>query len=182
MINERTEQACKGQYFSFDAIVATVIIVIAISSLLGYWFSAQSIIESRANPMYADALRVAETIMSPGVPSNWTEYNIGEAKTVGLSTGTANELDETKVDELAALASSSQENYSYVGRLLRTSGFNYYILINQSDVETGGYSAAIGNSSYSAASNVEVVVAHRGATISWGGKKVPLKVSVFLYR
>ncbi|MEM2137719.1 MAG: hypothetical protein QW568_01395 [Candidatus Anstonellaceae archaeon] len=173
----------RGQYFSFDAIVATVMIVIAISSLLGYWFSAQSIIESRANPMYADALRVSETLMSPGVPANWQNGDPNDIKEIGIGTGVGNELDDSKVSRLQAFADPSVD-YVRMGRLLRTSGFNYYILINQSDVETGGYRAAIGNSSYAASSNVEVVVAHRGATIydSATGKKVPLRVSVFLYR
>ena len=62
----------KGQYFSFDAVVASVIMVIAVTSLVAYWFGVQSVAESRSSDMYADSLRIAESLLSPGSPSNWT--------------------------------------------------------------------------------------------------------------
>lgn len=176
--------SAKGQYFSFDAIVATVIVIIAVSSLLGYWFSAQSIIESRANPMYADALRVAETLMSPGVPADWQNGDPNDIRQLGLTTGRGNELRETKIARLKAFA-DPYGDYAKMGRLLGTGGFNYYITVNQSDVQSEGYGEEIGNSSYAAAGNVEVVVAHRGGTIVdplEPTKRIPVKITVYLYR
>ena len=35
----------KGQYFSFDAVIATVIMVLAFSSLVAYWYGAQAVVE-----------------------------------------------------------------------------------------------------------------------------------------
>ena len=35
----------KGQYFSFDAIVASVIFVLALVALLSYWHSVRSYLE-----------------------------------------------------------------------------------------------------------------------------------------
>jgi len=56
----------KGQYFSFDAIIATVIMVLAFSSLVAYWYGAQSVVESRTYSRLADADRIAESLLSPG--------------------------------------------------------------------------------------------------------------------
>ena len=64
----------KGQYFSFDAIIATVIVVIAMTSLLTYWFSVQSVVDAKSNYMQSAAMNMADTLMSPGIPENWYDH------------------------------------------------------------------------------------------------------------
>ena len=49
----------KGQYFSFDAIIATVIMVLAFSSLVAYWYGAQAVDESRTYSRLAEENRQA---------------------------------------------------------------------------------------------------------------------------
>ncbi len=171
----------KGQYFSFDAIIATVIMVIAITSLVGYWIGTQNVMDSRANPFYPNALRVAESLLSPGVPENWADSSVelGNVRQIGLTNGFSNELNEHKVETLLSDASLSS-NYSYVGNLLRAQG-NYFIEIQETDNSTGFiYYKAIGNSSYASAN--EVVVAHRGAVVDAGGVMHPVQITVYIFR
>lgn len=166
-------RAVKGQYFSFDAVVATVIMVIATTSLVAYWFGAQSVVESRSNPMQADAMRIAESLLSPGVPANWTapSYGIANVYQFGLTNGYSNELNGNKINAMAGMASS---NYSAVGRIIRAPTQQYYIDIRQVDCLTGCGFFEIGHPGAMSAN--ETVVAHRGAVLD--GR--PYRIRVFL--
>lgn len=68
----------KGQYFSFDAIVATVIFVLAISLLVNYWFGARAVMEGMEEDMYREALRLGDSLLTPGNPSSapsfWEDF------------------------------------------------------------------------------------------------------------
>ncbi len=165
-----TQLAMKGQYFSFDAIVATVIMAIAITTLVAYWFGAQSVIDSRSNPMQSDAMRIAESLLSPGVPANWTKYGIEDTYQFGLTDGYSNALVREKLNKLGALASA---NYTAVGRIMRAPA-DYYIRIDRVDCGNCGPEIEIGHADAQAAS--EVVVAHRGAVLE--GR--PVRIRVFL--
>ena len=175
----------KGQYFSFDAVVATLIMVVAITSLVAYWFGVQSVVESRNNPMYADSLRMAESLLSPGSPSNWTAYVTGNSadlesiRQIGLTKNFSNELDRDKIDRLRALSYDSS-NYSKVGNIMRATG-DYYIKIERTDDINGekfeiGVNPALFNAT-------EVAIANRGAVIDDGsGKMVPMRLRLYLWR
>lgn len=176
----------KGQYFSFDAVVATVIMVVAITSLAAYWFGVQSVIESHNNPMYADSLRIAESLLSPGSPSNWTLYATGfpadlnMVKQIGLGNDFGNELDRNKIEKLKLLADPSLGgNYLEVGRLFRANG-EYYIKIEQTDDSSvPGY--YIGKAPL--ANATEVVIAHRGGTMEDSHHNLqPMRIAVYLWR
>ena len=165
----------KGQYFSFDAIIATVIMVLAMASLVGYWFGTQAVVESRTNSLYADSLRVADSLLSPGVPANWSgEPSLGTVYQIGLTNGIGNQLNRSKIIKLRDYAEQTS-NYTGVGKIMRAAA-NYYIVIEQTDMKTGGESYSIGNPVASNAS--EVAVANRGGTLE--GK--PVRVRVFLWR
>jgi len=164
----------KGQYFSFDAIIATVIMVLAFSSLIAYWQGAQSVIGERASNRLADANRIAESLLSPGSPSDWENgYSISDVRQIGIAKSFGNELDAGKVYALANLASDATGDYEATGNLLRAGG-NYYILIEQAD-DSHGVLREIGkypdNATY-------VVVANRGAVLD--GR--PVRMRVFLWK
>ena len=169
----------KGQYFSFDAIIATVIMVLAFSSLVAYWYGAQSVMESRTYSRLADADRIAESLMSPGSPSGWANgsYSMGDVRQLGIATGFGNELDARKVAALEYIASPSQY-YQDTGNLLRAGG-DYFILIERADLPMSGFApvAEIGSHPIPASANY-VVVANRGATLD--GR--PVRVRVFLWK
>ncbi|MCX6771654.1 MAG: hypothetical protein NTX79_06375 [Candidatus Micrarchaeota archaeon] len=164
----------KGQYFSFDAIIATVIMVLAFSSLVAYWYGAQAVVESRTYDRLADANRIAESLLSPGSPSNWNELqNMDQIRQIGIATSFGNELDMRKVDTLAANANMG--NYAEVGNLLRAGG-EYCILIEQAD-DRGGLVREIGRR-YDPANATFVAVANRGATLEGH----PVRMRVFLWK
>ena len=171
----------KGQYFSFDAIIATVIMVLAFSSLVAYWYGAQAVVESRTYSRLADANRIAESLLSPGSPSNWPNLgNTGQIRQIGIATAFGNELNMTKVEALEANADPyvADSNYIEVGNLLRAGG-EYYILIERTNTDAGNDEdmtiAEIGRSHVNA--NV-TAVANRGATLD--GR--PVRMRVFLWK
>ena len=178
----------KGQYFSFDAVVASVIMVIAVTSLVAYWFGVQSVAESRSSNMYADSLRIAESLLSPGSPSNWTAYvtaspdDLNQIHQIGLEDNSTGELDQNKItalENLAAypsLATSPPPSYTAVGNILRATG-DYYILIRQTD---GSLNYSIGRPP--ALNATEVVIAHRGAVLDDATNTIPVSMTVYLWR
>ncbi|MEM4348766.1 MAG: hypothetical protein QXN37_04335 [Candidatus Anstonellaceae archaeon] len=166
----------KAQYFSFDAIVASVIIIIAMTVFASYWFGVQSIVESKNNPLYADALRVAESLLSPGSPSNWTLYSStpDQIRQIGFAKDFfTHELDLQKIEEFESMV-STRAGYIAAGKILRTTS-DYFIVVEQTD-NSAGFSYSFGNRVPPTAS--EVVVAHRGATLE--GK--PVRIQVYLWR
>lgn len=81
----------KGQYFSFDAIVAAIIFILGITLLMGNWFAIRQASDSTPMQLQEDALRVSDVLLSPGVPQNWyvyyrLPYLLGVSK-AGLSQG-----------------------------------------------------------------------------------------------
>jgi len=58
----------KGQYFSFDAIIAAVIFMMAIVMLLGYWHSVKSFLEYQSGAVSREAMRVASALFVPAFP------------------------------------------------------------------------------------------------------------------
>jgi hypothetical protein len=57
----------KGQYFSFDAIIASVIFVLTIMMLLSYWNSVRTFLDYQANDLNKEATRVSNLLFSPPV-------------------------------------------------------------------------------------------------------------------
>ncbi|MCI0503113.1 hypothetical protein L0Y65_00205 [Candidatus Micrarchaeota archaeon] len=60
----------KGQYFSFDAIIASVIFVLAIVALLSYWHSVRSFLDFQNDPLSKDAIRVSNLLFTPQSPQS----------------------------------------------------------------------------------------------------------------
>lgn len=60
----------KGQYFSFDAIIASVIFVLALVALLSYWNSVRSFLDYQNDPLSKDAIRVSNLLFIPPSPSS----------------------------------------------------------------------------------------------------------------
>ncbi|VVC03513.1 Uncharacterised protein [Candidatus Bilamarchaeum dharawalense] len=59
----------KGQYFSFDAIIAAVIFVLALVALLSYWHSVRSFLDYQNDPISKEAIRVSNLLFAPPSPS-----------------------------------------------------------------------------------------------------------------
>lgn len=59
----------KGQYFSFDAIIASVIFVMALVALLSYWHSVKSYLDYQNDDLSREAIRVSNLLFTPPSPS-----------------------------------------------------------------------------------------------------------------
>lgn len=170
----------KGQYFSFDAIVATVIMVIAMTSLSSYWFGTQAVVDSRTNPLHADAMRMADSLVSPGVPADWDSLPVEQVQQFGLTDGFTNVVNTTRAARFMSIANDhSAGGYNKTGKIMRASA-DYYVSIETTDGSAIGPFAG-GKPDTSSAS--EVVVAHRGVVLQEpGGARHPARLRVILSR
>lgn len=128
----------KGQYFSFDAIIAAVIFVASISLLTTYWFGVRSVMDARSNDMFAEALRVSDSLLTPGNPVDWnklSDSNIAtDAEQIGFTSGYRdNILNKSKVDRLRSYVGP---NYMTGKDLLHITD-DYYITIINADGAIG---------------------------------------------
>jgi hypothetical protein len=204
---QRNRDFMKGQYFSFDAIVAAVIMVLAFTTLLTYWFGVQAVTASQTTSLYPTALSVSDLLFTPGSPVNWQDYDyqlqgpsyVNQFQ-VGLSDNYTSELNESKVLALQYWTNTSKQTndyYGQIGSLLHVSGanLNYYIVIqptNPGGANGNGMDSAkvpqplenytIGMNFFGFQTD-EVAVANRGAVLSrTDGTMVPVSVRVYIWR
>jgi len=55
----------RGQYFSFDAIIASVIFILALVALLSYWHSVKSFLDFQDDALSRDAVRISNLLFTP---------------------------------------------------------------------------------------------------------------------
>ncbi|MBS3067116.1 hypothetical protein J4450_00315 [Candidatus Micrarchaeota archaeon] len=88
----------KGQYFSFDAIVASVMFILALFTLLSYWHSTRTALNSQTNDFAKEALRISDIMLTPGYPEG-AACNSAAHKQLGLSMGWQDRrINKTKFD------------------------------------------------------------------------------------
>lgn len=61
----------KGQFFSYDAIVAASIFAILFTLLLVYWTSLRSVVFTQIDDMFRVAIMISDSLLTPGNPANW---------------------------------------------------------------------------------------------------------------
>ncbi|MCX6769145.1 MAG: hypothetical protein NT051_00490 [Candidatus Micrarchaeota archaeon] len=177
------KQYLKGQYFSFDAIVAAVIMVMAFSALLTYWYSLQYVTESRSYDLRVEGMRIAESLLSPGSPSDWETTDMlsltpPDIRQIGLTNGFSNELSEAKIIKFRGLANGT--GYLRAKNLLR-SPTDFQINITQADWKYGSSpqpdfpTFIIGSDAPKNAT--EVAIVYRGATFN--GHPAQMKVTLW---
>ena len=117
----------KGQYFSFDAIVAALIFIIAISVLTSYWFGIKSVIDSQTDDMNLEAMRFSDLLMTTGYPLDW-QASPTTANQIGLmQSQTANIFDQSKI---VALRDYSNTNYPAVRSVTNFGKYEFFVNIS----------------------------------------------------
>ncbi|MBU0527745.1 hypothetical protein KKE92_04650 [Candidatus Micrarchaeota archaeon] len=81
----------KGQYFSFDAIIASVIFVLALVALLSYWHSVRSFLDFQNDALSKDVVRVSNLVFTPPSPSS----DCGTLDRLGF----ANDWNDRRINE-----------------------------------------------------------------------------------
>jgi hypothetical protein len=59
------DDVMKGQYFSFDAIIASVIFLMAIVLLLSYWHSIKTFLDYQTSDVMRESMRIASLLFVP---------------------------------------------------------------------------------------------------------------------
>lgn len=102
----------KGQYFSFDAIIASVIFVLALVALLSYWHSVQAFLNYQNDPVSLEAIRVSDLLFVPPSPST----DCSSMKSLGLARG----YDDRSVNASIFSCVSSTKNEAWLRGALNT--------------------------------------------------------------
>ena len=120
----------KGQFFSYDAIIAGAIFLLAIALILSYWNGVQP---NQETDLSRETLRLSETLLTAGFPPDW-EKN-GNPKSIGLA-----EKQNSRVlspEKLAEFRRMSESGYEEVKPILLT-GNEYWIEISGENLDCGG--------------------------------------------
>ncbi|NYZ77466.1 hypothetical protein H0O02_04095 [Candidatus Micrarchaeota archaeon] len=141
----------KGQYFSFDAIIASVIFMMALVLLLSYWHSVKVFLDYQTSDVIKESMRIASLLFVPAYPEG---VGCGSIQNLGFAVS----WEDKRVDkELLACA------YALSGAELKEKlGTPYNVSITVTYLDDGTW-FMIGNLVPSDAR--EVVNMRRAATV-----------------
>ncbi|MCS7109251.1 MAG: hypothetical protein NZ903_00440 [Candidatus Micrarchaeota archaeon] len=119
----------KGQFFSYDAIVAGILFVLLLTLLYNYWNSLRTTISVRIDDASRIALSVSNILLTPGYPMNWNASNFNQ---IGLAKDyNTIELSEEKVSNLSFL---SYTDYSKMKEKLGVGPYDIYITVGDASI------------------------------------------------
>lgn len=163
----------KGQYFSFDAIVASVIFMMAVVMLLNYWHSVRTFLEYQSGDISREAMRISAMLFSPPSPATATGNNCRNMQTIGLfNSFESKQVNETTLD---CLQSAYRTDPAGLKSRFATP---YEVTIKVSEIG-GGSRWTIGQEPQSQS---EIVKIRRIASIVKDGGSTMAAVDVYLYR
>ena len=124
----------KGQVWSYDLIIGSILFVIAMGILAFFWWSARTNMSEQKDVLILESIRVADSLVSPGSPTDWeTHVNLNDQNTwddvqqIGLvqswNDNESNILSNCKVYNFRMM---SFANYSLTKTKLR-SRYDFYI-------------------------------------------------------
>jgi len=170
------QKSSKGQYFSFDAIMATMVFLLAISLLSNYWFGVRAAAE-KGDDTYKEALRISDALMGTGVPQNWQAG--GPAYSFGLATTNKTaELDKNKTERFIQMLNNNLE-YPKVREGLRTSE-QINVTVEELSSDPLPYYVSGGHSPDGATTALKVVRIATMDTLD-NGKLKPVKVTLIVW-
>lgn len=119
----------KGQYFSFDAIIASVVFVLTVLALMSYWNSVKAGMETYSDETTKEAIRISDLLLSPPEPLGITDCsgtNDNEVKRLGFAVSWENRQLSKQL--LVSCQSITPENL----RSLLGTPYNVSVFINSS--------------------------------------------------
>ena len=142
-LRPRPSRFYRGQYFSIDAIIASVIFVLALSLLASHWFALRAQNESQSSYLQEDASRLSETLLQAPDPADWYAHP-GTANTsgfglVGAPRGVLNYT--TLIQAAASLDAASGGALYDQARGLMATPADFYITLNTSMPDAGAHPA-----------------------------------------
>lgn len=159
----------RGQYFSMDAIVASVIFVLALSLLMSHFFSLRAMNDSRSSYLVDDAYRISDLLLGPGDPPNWY-VNPNGANTSGFGYNNSRDgtLNLTALNAAAVLLDDpGLKNYNQTRSLIVTPA-EFFVLINTTSIDPLVSNLSLIRLGYEPLPRLnpqEIVTVRRGVTI-----------------
>lgn len=163
----------KGQYFSFDAIIATLMFILIVISLLSYWSAARSTMEFQNGDLLKEAQRVSDYMFSPppaSIPEGQCAFGFSDSWNSRL----------LHFSDISNCMGVSQETL----RGAAQSPYNVTILFNLTRVIGDTKEFYIGSDPADIPSNAEIAKVRRIAAIEhdFGDTSTLATVDVYLYR
>ncbi|MEM3555726.1 MAG: hypothetical protein QXF56_03355 [Candidatus Micrarchaeia archaeon] len=115
----------KGQIWSYDLIIGSIIFAIAMGILAFFWWSTQTNISENKDLIAKESIKVSDLLMSPGIPPNWNELvNLDDQGTWGVvqQFGIVDKWDSNtlSIDKVYKFRQISLRNYSFAKTKLRS--------------------------------------------------------------
>ncbi len=119
----------RGQFFSYDAIVASAIFLITISLMLVYWWGIDFNSSDRSQ---RDVVYLSDRLLTPGSPDDWHE---GDVLSIGLmESGKPNVIVLEKFMEFRDI---SEKDYAEPKQIFGTAK-EYFVEIIGEDIDCRG--------------------------------------------
>jgi hypothetical protein len=114
----------KGQFFSYDAIVAGLMFAVLLTILYVYWSSLRSTVFTQIDDMFRTSIEVSNLLLTTGNPTNWTTT---DAKQIGITVAPNSlELDANKVTNFKFM---TDQDYGAMRSRLGAAPYMFYIQI-----------------------------------------------------
>jgi hypothetical protein len=165
----------KGQYFSLDAVIASLIFILMIISLLSYWYAVKSAMERQDSELMKEAFRVSDLLFTPQTSEG--PCKIGFSDSWNYKT-----LNYTAIKNCETLTNTKTGIKSKLG-----TGYDTAIGFTIVEQDSGVEAVTLGTIP-DPASNKEIAKVQRNAAImveNYDGSKPKTfiaKVEVYLYR
>ncbi|HIH22254.1 TPA: hypothetical protein HA238_00835 [Candidatus Micrarchaeota archaeon] len=168
----------KGQYFSFDAIIASVVFVLTVLALMSYWNSVKAGMETYSDETTKEAIRISDLLLSPPEPLEIKDCSgtaDKEVKRLGFAVSWENRQLSKQL--LKSCQSITQENL----RSLLGTPYNVSVFINSS---SGLFDAIqIGNSFEDTSQSKNVAKVRRIVAVRDDkGEANPATMDIFVYQ
>lgn len=166
----------KGQYFSFDAIIASLIFILTIVSLLSYWYSVHAALDYQNYELMKEAIRVSDLVLTPGNPENWGQDR-GKINQLGFANSWEDKrLNFSKI-QYAAYRCANDVKKKF------NSPYNVSIIISQKSIQR---SVCIGQCDeskpdLSAAKNIAKITRVASVGSVGDGKYTPATIEVYVF-
>jgi hypothetical protein len=163
----------KGQYFSFDAIIASVIFVMALVALLSYWHSVKAYLDYQNDDLSREAIRISNLLFTPPSPQ---PTSCDTMNRFGLSVS----WDDRRLDS-AIISCAEGKDSTWLQQEL---GSSYPLMMNITRL-TDMKVVTIGSQVQpSSTGKMDVVKIRRAATVVnlTSGETYPADIDLVLYR
>lgn len=88
----------KGQYFSFDAIISSVIFILTLISLISYWQSVRSTLDYQNSEISKEAIRISDNLFLVG--GNDCKTSLGFALSPNTKQLSDNYISSCSIDDI----------------------------------------------------------------------------------